>query len=157
MAMTQEQIVDTVFKRSDTDSGENFTKDNLKAFNILMAIDGTRSVSQIAKDDFYEIDDLVEVVQQMFDQGIIEPAVTDASGAARKEFLQILEGHLGQIMGPVSGLLIEEKISDSGYHKHDYPMGRAHELIDQLSQAIGDESAAQSFKRTMTEELKKLS
>jgi hemerythrin len=64
------ELADIIFKRVE---GANYAtiRDNVKLFSILMAVDGRRSVRAIARDDAYELDDLVATIDQMEKMGVI--------------------------------------------------------------------------------------
>lgn len=64
------EFADIIFKRVE---GANYAaiRDNLKMFSILMAIDGRRSVRTIARDDAYELDELVATIDRMEKMGVI--------------------------------------------------------------------------------------
>jgi len=72
------ELADIIFKRV---VGANYAtiRDNVKLFSILMAVDGCRSVRTIARDDAYELADLVAVIDQMEKMGVI----TAVDGTAR--------------------------------------------------------------------------
>lgn len=66
------EIKDIVFKRVD---GVDYSKikNNIKMFNIFLAIDGERSVQAIAQDDAYELDYLSGIIDKMENVGLLLP------------------------------------------------------------------------------------
>lgn len=64
------EFADIIFKRVDgADYGA--VKNDIKLFSIFLAIDGRRSVRMIAKDDAYDLDNLMAEVDRMEKQGLI--------------------------------------------------------------------------------------
>jgi hemerythrin len=80
--MTMNEFADIIFKRVQ---GANYQtiRDSLKLFSIYLAIDGRRSVRSIARDDAYELDDLVETIDQFEKLGLI--AAVDGSEGGHAE------------------------------------------------------------------------
>lgn len=64
------ELADIIFKRVE---GANYAtiRDDVKLFSILLAVDGRRAVRTIARDDAYELEDLVAAVDQMEKMGVI--------------------------------------------------------------------------------------
>jgi len=72
------QIQDIVFRRVD---GVDYSmiRNDLKMFNIFLAVDGKRSVKAIAQEDAYELDYLFSLVDKMEKMGLLMPV----DGASR--------------------------------------------------------------------------
>ena len=66
------EIKDIVFKRVD---GVDYSKikNDIKMFNIFLAVDGVRSVAAIAQDDAYELDYLSAIIDKMENMGLLLP------------------------------------------------------------------------------------
>lgn len=88
MAMSLEEIRNTVFKRSAHVVLSDYRND-IKTFNVLFALDGKRSVSTIAAQDAFDLDALAVKIKAMYDQGWIEP-VAD-SGISRGQAKKLLD------------------------------------------------------------------
>lgn len=76
-----DEVQNIVFKRVE---GIDYSviRNDIKMFNIFMSIDGTRSVSGIAKEDAYDLDYLFSEIDKMEKMGLIVPV----DGADRQEF-----------------------------------------------------------------------
>lgn len=85
MTIPLEQIGRTIFKRSDRFDVSNYTND-IRAFNVLFALDGKRSVETIAEQDAFDLDDLINRIKGYYDQGLIEPVMDEliSRGRAKK-------------------------------------------------------------------------
>lgn len=73
------EFADIIFKRVQGANYETI-RGNLKLFSIYLAIDGRRSVRSIARDDAYELDNLVVTVDQLEKWGLIAPVDGSAGG-----------------------------------------------------------------------------
>lgn len=71
--MTMNEFADIIFKRVQSANYETI-RDSLKLFSIYLAVDGRRSVRAIARNDAYELDDLVATINQLKKLGLIVPA-----------------------------------------------------------------------------------
>jgi len=144
--------------------GGDEQRHDMHMFNILMAFDGKRSVEAIAREDHYEIDDLIQAIQQLVTSGAIEPVgtvpsdskkgtVTAYSDSMRDTFFSQLEDELSRIMGPVSGIIVQENMGQLGSDRSNFPMNRAGELVQLISRNIPDNNQSQAFVNRMTEVL----
>ena len=149
MTPSIDQLADTVFKRTDSTP---HTPD-MHTFNVLQAIDGKRSVGTIAQQDRYELQDLAEVIEQLLKEGAIEPIGSDDSKSVGVDFLKHMEAQLSRIMGPVSGMIIDEHVAELGIDTANIPMSKAHEIIALVSHSIPDKSESEAFSRNMTDAL----
>ncbi len=130
-------------------------KNDVKTFNILMAMDGIRSVGTIARDDFYEVEALVERVKQLVEMGLLESIHSGASANVDPSFIAELQSELTTIVGPVAGKLIKKNISQLGYDPSAFPVGRVGDLLDRLSNFIHDHGKSVDFKRRLMTQFNK--
>ena len=144
-----EEIRNQVYSRVEGDVQQH----DMRTFNILMAIDGKRSVETIAREDHYELEDLVRVVQELAINGSIKPVEADYSDSIRDTFFTQLEEELSRIMGPVSSIIVQENVGQLGSDRSNFPMSRAGELVQLISRNIPDNSQSQAFVTRMTEVL----
>jgi hypothetical protein len=82
MRILPEEIIHTVFKRSDRVKMSDYHAD-IKTFNILFALDGKRSVQLIAAQDAYDPDELTAKLKELYDQGMVEPVMVNAPSRGR--------------------------------------------------------------------------
>jgi hemerythrin len=66
------EFTDIIFKRVENANYETI-RDSLKLFSIYLAVDGQRSVRDIARNDAYELDDLTATINQLEKLGVIAP------------------------------------------------------------------------------------
>ena len=66
------QVQDIIFRRVD---GVDYSmiRNDLKMFNIFLAVDGKRSVKAIAREDAYELDYLFPLIDKMEKMGLLMP------------------------------------------------------------------------------------
>lgn len=128
---------------------------DIKTFNIINAMDGTRSVSTIASEDFYEIDDLVEHVKELVKLGLLVTIVGGGSGYVDQSFIIALQKELTDRVGPVAGKIVLKKIAELGYDQSTFPVGKVGELLDMLSSVLQDHGQRLDFKNRMMKHLNK--
>lgn len=144
-----EELRNQIYKRIGGDEQQH----DMHTFNILMAIDGKRSVETIAKEDHYEIGDLSRVLEQLVITGAIAPVEVEYSDSMRDVFFTQLEDELSRIMGPVSSIIVQENVGQLGSDRTNFPMNRAGELVQLISRNIPDNHQQQAFVNRMTEVL----
>ena len=124
-------------------------KGDLQIFNILTAMDGKRSVSTIAREDLYELDFLIEKVNQLIQEGILVP-VRGAGGAnIDKETIKFMQMELTHLAGPVGGMLLKKSAAKLGHDISSFPAGKISELLDMVSKFFKNQSKADDFKRSI--------
>jgi hemerythrin len=81
-----EAVKDIVFKRVQ---GVDYSmiKNDLKMFNIFLAVDGVRSVEAIAKEDIYELDYLFPIIDKMEKMGLLVPIDGTSDGIGVEDYL----------------------------------------------------------------------
>jgi hypothetical protein len=88
MTIPMEEIGSTVFRRAKHVKLSDYAKD-MKTFNVLAAIDGKRSVQQIASEDRFDPEALAEKVNALSEQGLIEKG--EAGERSRGQAKKILD------------------------------------------------------------------
>jgi hypothetical protein len=88
MTIPLEEIGITVFRRSGRLNLSDYAND-IKAFNVLFALDGKRSVQTIAAQDAFDPDDLNARIKAFYDRGLIEPIMDE--GISRGKAKKILD------------------------------------------------------------------
>lgn len=85
MTIPLNDILNMVFQRSAHVNMSRYSND-VKTFNILLALDGKRSVKTVAEQDAYDPDELAAQVKTLYDQKIVEPVAesTVSKGRAKK-------------------------------------------------------------------------
>jgi hypothetical protein len=146
MAMHNE-IKDMVFRRSHGTELSTY-KNDLQTFNILLALDGKRTVATIAKEDFYELDMLSAKIEQMLAKGLIESA-TGMAGNLDQAFFNQLTGELTLMVGPVAGMLVKDNVSKLGHEVSRFPSAKVDALLEALAKFIQDRAKAADFQKRM--------
>jgi hypothetical protein len=86
MTISLAEIGKTVFRRSNNVNMSDFRSD-IKTFNVLFALDGRRSVKTIAVEDNFDVDELSKKMKDLYDQGLIEPAMDNVISRGRSKKL----------------------------------------------------------------------
>lgn len=123
-------------------------KSDLQIFNILTAMDGKRSVSTIAREDLYELDFLIQKVNQLVRAGILVP-VGGGSIHIDRATVKFIQMELTHLVGPVAGMLLKESAAKLGHDIYSFPAGKISELLDVVAKFFQDQSKADDFKRNI--------
>jgi len=102
-----DEIGMTVFRRSKSTRLSEFGKD-MKAFNILGALDGKRTVQEIATMDRFDPEFLAEKIKTLYEQGFIEKVVDD--GVSRGQAKKIIDAIIQKRSRGVGALVKSVKI-----------------------------------------------
>ena len=70
MTTLMEEIGDMVFRLGTNVKLSAYAKD-IKTFNVILALDGKRSVKTISQEDLYDSEELAAQVKALYDQGVI--------------------------------------------------------------------------------------
>ncbi len=121
---------------------------------LLIAIDETKSLYQIADEVEMEASTLKKNLSKLLAQGLIEPVKKDLP-VLDKIFLQALKINLSRAIGPMAEILIEEIVSEMELTAPEITLPQAAELIAILSHEIPDEKKRIEFKKSMMDILNK--
>lgn len=152
MRTVENAMADKVFVRTNR-ATKQCSKLEIHTFNILMAIDGKRSVRRIAQENMYKMDDLVDQIKGLFDKRLIEPVLGTSMNTNRQDYFDKLNISLRTMIGPIGDIFIRDQIALFGYDLSNFPMNRAYELIHKLSESIPDKEKAESFVKIMIDEI----
>jgi hypothetical protein len=153
MASTTD-MVNMAFRRVESKDLSQF-KNDIQMFNILTAMDGRRSIGTIARDDFYEVDVLIEKVNQLVQMGVLEPVQGNGAGAVvHADAMKYLQAELTKLVGPVAGMLLKDTVAKLGHEISSFPKGKVGELLDRVATFIQNQNKAEDFKRTMMTRLR---
>jgi hypothetical protein len=123
-------------------------KSDLQIFNLLMAIDGRRTVGTIAKEDFYDLADLTAKIERLLAKGLIEQ-VGGAVSYIDPTLIATLTAELTKLVGPVAGMLVKEEAVKLGQSVERISLSRLESLLDGLAGFIQDGKRSADFKRRM--------
>ena len=142
------------FRRVESKDLSQF-KSDIQLFNILSAMDGRRSIGTIARDDFYEVDLLIEKVNQLVQMGVLEPVQGNGAGSVvHADAMKYLQAELTKLVGPVAGMLLKDTVAKLGHEIASFPKGKVGELLDRVAAFIQNQNKAEDFKRSMMTRLK---
>ena len=141
------KMTDRVFRCS---SGTNTSahKNDLQTFNILLALDGKRTVGTIAREDFYDPDVLTAKLEEMLALGLIEPAI-GPTGSLDPTFFDQLTDELTLLVGPVAGMLVKDTADTMGHTTANFPSGKIELLLSEIARFIQGEAKAADFQHRM--------
>jgi hypothetical protein len=122
---------------------------------LLIAIDGKKSLYQIAEELDMESAVFKKTVSKLLQQGLIEPIRRDIP-ILDETFLAALKINLSKAIGPMAEILIEEVSSEMRLNTSAIPVQQAAELITHLSLEVPDEDDRMRFKKSMMAILNKI-
>ena len=145
-------ITKMVFQQSKVGPLDQDDRLGISLLNILWAMDGKRSVSDIAKEDAYDLQELTEKVQGLLAMGLIE-----ASSAANKildaRIMDMIFKQMAHYTGPVAEILVHNCSKSLGHHPSTFPSHLLEEFLQLLSEEIQDEKEAEAFKQSIRDAL----
>ena len=147
-----------IFKMS---TGDLANEVNLKpeAWRILTQINGTRTVSDIAKNIGMDEATAINVADSLFKAHILEVApgsVRPSSESVDTAFFNSVTKELARAMGPLASIIVEDEINALGESMENFPRDRLADLIESVSEAIKDNNKRINFQRVMLEAIRKL-
>jgi hypothetical protein len=127
---------------------------DIKLKNVFWAIDGMRTLGEIATEGMYEPTVLIDLVKQLMDMGLV------VIGQGTKKvidsgFFDFLSDLLKKELGPMGEIVLEDAVATLGFGKSNFPENSMPKLINLLAADMGDASKADSFKATVGAELQK--
>ena len=148
---SSKEMADMTFSCDPTTNLSEFSRD-LQVFNLLMALDGKRTVRTIAEQDTYELESLCEKIDKLLELQLIVP-VGGSLTAISDQKMEVILSALSAFVGPMARALIEECAARMGHHVHQIPGAKINSLIHALSEFIQPQAKAEEFKEQMTVEL----
>ena len=127
---------------------------DIKLKNVYWAIDGIRTLGEVATEGMYEPTVLIDLVKQLMDKGLVTVAhgtkkVTDPG------FFDFLSGLLTNELGPMGQIVLEDAVGNLGFGKNNFPESSMPKLINLLAEEMGDSGKADTFKAAVGAELQK--
>lgn len=146
MDKSLQELSEMTFKQSENVDISDLSLD-IKMLNIFWAMDGSRNLKTVAREEAYDLEELAASVQNLMSMGALEAKAME--GFVAKETLDILTQNLSQTIGPVADILVEDTISDMGHSLSSLPNHKLEQLVNQLAMEIRDEERSESFKSSM--------
>jgi predicted transcriptional regulator len=121
---------------------------DITLLNIVLAMDGHRSVTEIAEEDSYDLKDLSEKVQTLLTMGVIE-AATNANELLSDNVMEVISKQMANYTGPVANILVENCAKSLGHTTSMFPSYLLEKLLELLSAEIEEEKDAQAFRQSI--------
>ena len=119
-------------------------------WNVLALCNGVRTVSELIHalkwDEFKMLDTIYQLVQS----GLIEKAEAQKPLNKKligKDFFRRLEGELRKVLGPISPLIIQKKLTELGETEDSFSSDLALSFIKAVGEEVPDEQAQEQFKK----------
>ena len=123
-----------VFRPVVRDDLGNFSLDG-HMLSVLMALDGKRTLGQIAQQANLNMATIREAVGKLLSLKLIE-IVESAAQVLDHDFITYLISEMSIAIGPLGEVIVEDGLEDLGFSKTNFPTHRAAELINLLAQEI---------------------
>jgi len=141
-----------VFKCVTRGDAGQFSLDG-QMLNVLMELDGRKSVAVVAKNTALSMSIIRRVLSQLLELNLIEP-VEKAVSILDKNFFDYLKSQLALAIGPIAEVIIEDVVIDLGHSLSQFPSYRAAELVDLISREIQREEKKNIFKQNMLSKIR---
>lgn len=123
--------------------------------NVLMHIDGRRSLGDVAQIINVDMQTLKETLRKLDRLNLIH--VDEATVPLLDQgFFDFLNEHLTIAMGPMAEILIDDEIQELGINRNKIPTHLAAELVDTLAREIPRQEKKVEFQQTMLKKLKNM-
>lgn len=145
MGMSLEQISKMTFKCSPNKNLADFSLD-IKLLNVAWAMDGTRDLAAIARENDYDLEDLSKQVQKLLDMGVIQ--LDEAANTfVSKELVDNMIQEFAQAVGPMADVIIEDVVAKMGHRLNTLPRHKLQQLVNQLIKELPDSQSQEKFKK----------
>jgi predicted transcriptional regulator len=140
------------FRKITQINGNKFRLD-ADMIRLLIAIDETKELEQIADEVGMDHARLNTTLSKLLEIKLVEPIQTDIP-YLDNEFITALKINLSQAVGPMAEILIDDVAVDMNVSVSEIPKAQAAEFISALSLEIPDEDTSVQFKKAMLELIK---
>ncbi len=145
--------ISSVICQPSIDPDMNEIRVNGRMLQLLMTLDGKKTLAEIASRLGGSLADIKKTVVLLLDSGLIQIAGGSES-LLSKDFFNFVTEKLARIVGPIAGLMVEDAIYDLGGKGQKIPKSKGVELIDIFSRQIPDDEQRAAFIQAMMEKLK---
>jgi hypothetical protein len=152
MDLSSGDISALVFKPVVRDDLGNFSLDG-HMLTVLMALDGEKTLGQIAQNTGLNMATLREAVGKLAGLKLIE-IVQSSPHVLDQDFLDFLVSEMSMAIGPLGEVVVEDGLEDLGFNKTNFPTQRAAELVNLLSEEIQREEKRNEFKQNMVQKIR---
>lgn len=121
--------------------------------SVLMALDGKRTLGQVAQATGVSLVDLRQVITKLMNLKLVE-SIERAVSIVDKEFIDFLVAKMSIAVGPLGEIVVEDGLEELGFNRNNFPSLRTAELVNFLSQEIQREDKRIEFKQAMLRKIK---
>ena len=141
----------SVFRISlQNDSGDKNIKGD--QWNVLALTNGTRTVSEIAKNLGWDEFKTSKAIYQLVQGKLLEKG-EDKGFPTKKyigpDFFPTIENELKKIMGPVAPFILEDRLDQFGEAKNSFPQDKGVSFVEALIEDIPHEQKKKEFKKVI--------
>ncbi len=152
MDLSSGDISALVFKPVVRDDLGNFSLDG-HMLTVLMALDGEKTLGQIAQNTGLNMATLREAVGKLAGLKLIE-IVQSSPKVLDQDFLDFLISEMSMAIGPLGEVVVEDGLEDLGFNKSNFPTQRAAELVNLLAEEIQRDEKRNEFKQNMVQKIR---
>lgn len=152
MDLSSGDISALVFKPVVRDDLGNFSLDG-HMLTVLMALDGEKTLGQIAQNTGLNMATLREAVGKLAGLKLIE-IVQSSPNVLDQDFLDFLVSEMSMAIGPLGEVVVEDGLEDLGFNKSNFPTQRAAELVNLLAEEIQRDEKRNEFKQNMVQKIR---
>ena len=153
MDEASQEFLKMSFRLSIPSTPEEFTL-NPDMLKILLKLDESKPLSQVAQDAGVNSSDLKQNITKLLNLSLIEALEKEISGLDEK-FFQELKQALLLAVGPLADLILEDALADLNVSISEFPPPMAPELINILSEEIPREEKRTDFLKVMIPKIPK--
>jgi len=140
-------VASTVFRPVFRDGFGKLYLDG-QMLNVLMMLDGKKTIEQVAQQAGIILSDLRKVLLKLIKMRLVE-SVERAVTLVDKEFIAFMIYRMSLAVGPLGEIVVEDSMEELGYHRNNFPASKIPELIKILTLEIQREDKRLEFKRVM--------
>jgi methyl coenzyme M reductase beta subunit len=152
MDLSSGDISALIFKPVVRDDLGNFSLDG-HMLSVLMALDGKKTLGQIAQQANLNMATIREAVGKLLDLKLIEIVVI-ATQLLDHDFISYLISEMSIAIGPLGEVIVEDGLEDLGFNKATFPTHRVAELVNLLAQEIQRDEKRAEFKQRMVKKIR---
>lgn len=121
---------------------------------VLMKLNGSRTLGQVTQECNLSLMAIRPIITKLLNHKLVKHVVL-TTATSDPEFMSFLISQLSIAVGPLGEIILEESLEDLGFTKRNFPVNRAAELINILSQDIPREDKRIEFKQAMLQRIQK--
>lgn len=148
MDKSLQELSEMTFKQSENVNVSDLSLE-IRLLNIFWAMDGSRDLKTVARENAYDLEKLAADVQKLVKMGALEVNRVLA-GFVDKGVLDTITENLSKAIGPMADILVEDTIADLGHNLSSFPKQKLKQLVDKLTLEIQDADSSETFKSSIS-------